>query len=103
MRRRLQRAMFKIWMKLSYREVRWFAMNTLARHFSIDQFVVDGDFGEITSSIDDGVVLMFYALYRTWSPETVKLFRGFFGQEPGSYLDIGANIGLTTIPLARGG
>ncbi len=60
-----------------------------------------GDLGLIRSAANDRGVLALYA--RTGSVENmiVKQVQAFFGSEAGTYIDIGANIGLTTIPIAR--
>jgi FkbM family methyltransferase len=48
------------------------------------------------------VVLPVYAQTGVYEPRLAQLFREFFaGHGSGTYLDIGANIGLTTIPVAQ--
>lgn len=64
--------------------------------------VVPGAFGRIVGSVGDYTVLERYARDRTWCPVENAFFEEFFARHGGgTYLDIGANIGLTTIPVAR--
>jgi len=60
-----------------------------------------GDRGVVTSSWNDQAVLAEYALTGTFAETVTKELVNFFGTDGGTYLDIGANIGLTTIPIAR--
>lgn len=63
---------------------------------------VSGAFGAIEGSVDDYAILETYARSRTWCPVENDFFATFFAARGGgTYLDIGANIGLTTIPVAR--
>lgn len=61
-----------------------------------------GRYGLIQSSLNDGLLLPSYARAGVYEPRLVALFHDFFGSNNGgTYLDIGANIGLTTIPVAQ--
>lgn len=61
----------------------------------------DGEYGLIRSALNDGLLLPTYARNGSYEPRMAKLFRDFFERTGGgTYLDIGANIGLTTIPVA---
>lgn len=60
-----------------------------------------GAYGDVVGSVDDRTVLERYAETGTWLPVEIRLLRDFFARNGGTYLDIGANIGLTTIPIAR--
>ena len=63
---------------------------------------VAGNYGEVVGSIDDRAILERYAETGTWCPLETHFFMDFFARAgKGTYLDIGANIGLTTIPVAR--
>jgi FkbM family methyltransferase len=44
-----------------------------------------------------------YAEIKEWAPEIVKLFKTLFNSGRGTYLDIGAHIGLTVVPIAAEG
>jgi FkbM family methyltransferase len=76
----------------------------LGRAHGLRDIVVDGEYGLIQGSIEDRSVLLRYWKTKTWRPTLI----GFLSQSlsdhgEGTYLDIGANIGLTTIPIARPG
>lgn len=62
----------------------------------------DGDYGVMRSALNDGLLLPTYARDGSYEPRMARLFGDFFvSTGGGTYLDIGANIGLTTIPVAR--
>jgi FkbM family methyltransferase len=68
----------------------------------IDGVRATGEVGEILSSPLDRTVFASYATTGTWARSTNALFTRFFTESRGGiYLDIGANIGLTTIPIAH--
>ncbi|MGY4234698.1 FkbM family methyltransferase [Bradyrhizobium sp. USDA 4449] len=74
----------------------------LAPIFGIDGVRAKGQYGEILSSPSDRTVFAAYASTGTWAQSTNAIFSKFFTESGGgTYLDIGANIGLTTIPIAR--
>lgn len=63
---------------------------------------VRGDYGVIEDAIWDRAILQTYARRKVWTPVKNGLVQEFFAAAGGgTYLDIGANIGLTTIPIAR--
>ena len=62
----------------------------------------DGEYGVFEGSIDDEVVHGHYRREGTWSPEIQDLLADrLFPEGRGTFLDIGANIGLVSIPLAE--
>ena len=63
--------------------------------------VVDGDLGRFASVPEDQIGLPRYAATRRFSRVHDSLFGTFFGDQAGTYLDIGANIGLTVVPIGR--
>jgi len=66
------------------------------------QLCASGSYGLIQSAINDGLILPAYARTGVYEPRLAALFREFFAKQGGgTYLDIGANIGLTTIPVAQ--
>jgi FkbM family methyltransferase len=68
----------------------------------IDGVRATGNVGDILSSPSDRTVFATYAMTGSWAASTNALFTKFFTKNGGgTYLDIGANIGLTTIPIAR--
>jgi FkbM family methyltransferase len=77
---------------------------TALRRSGVESITVDGEQGVFTGSAADAAVIQRYALERRWSAETLTAIRDFFGaRTTGTYLDIGANIGLTAIPVAASG
>jgi FkbM family methyltransferase len=61
---------------------------------------VIGEYGLFTSALNDEVVLKAYAENGTWAEGTNFAIRNFFAHGQGTYFDIGANIGLTVVPIA---
>jgi FkbM family methyltransferase len=62
----------------------------------------DGAYGVFEGSIHDEVVHGHYRREGTWSPEIQELLSDrLFPEGRGTFLDIGANIGLVSIPLAE--
>jgi FkbM family methyltransferase len=76
-------------------------MARLAKRSGIVSVVVDGEYGRFASAPHDETVLKWYAESGTYSPQNIAFFTAFFGDRGGTYLDIGANIGLTVVPIAR--
>ncbi len=60
-----------------------------------------GDRGVVTSVSNDMFVLTEYASAGTFAQTVTQALTSFFADGSGTYMDVGANIGLTTIPLAR--
>jgi FkbM family methyltransferase len=74
----------------------------IAGRFNVTGLKVRGEYGIFQSTSDDSAVLGTYAHSGTWAAETNDLLREFFAQRGGgTYLDVGANIGLTTVPVAQ--
>ena len=70
----------------------------------ITSITVAGKQGVFEGSAEDIAVIQRYALEGMWSPKTIEMIQGYFGRtQHGTYLDIGANIGLTAVPIARAG
>lgn len=68
----------------------------------VESLVIDGRNGAIEGSVHDRTVFLKYLKNRVWAAETIDFARACFADgRPGSYLDLGANIGMTTIPVAR--
>ena len=66
--------------------------------------VVPGANGEIEGAIADRTVILKYLKNKSWSVETVRLMQATLAaQGPGSWIDLGANIGTTAIPAALAG
>jgi FkbM family methyltransferase len=74
----------------------------LGKAYGVRDIRVEGDYGLFEGSLADGGVLAGYAKAKHWACETNRLFVEFFSRHgSGTYIDIGAHIGLTTVPLAR--
>lgn len=59
-----------------------------------------GKYGIFTSAPNDVVILKAYAENGVWAEGTNRTIRNFFVGGQGTYLDIGANIGMTVVPIA---
>lgn len=75
-------------------------VSILASKAGIESFGVKGDYGLIHGPAADRAVLKHYAACGDWAENSRLLFADFLSGG-GTYLDIGANIGLTLIPQAR--
>jgi len=74
----------------------------LASEIGVTAISCDGDYGSFEGSIDDEVVHGHYLRHGSWSPGHQELLFGrLFPEGRGSFLDVGANIGLVSIPLAE--
>jgi FkbM family methyltransferase len=68
----------------------------------VESVSISGKNGLVWGSLNDRWLLGDYALRREWSSELIELFQQFFSaNDGGTYLDIGANIGLTLFPIAK--
>lgn len=80
------------------------AFRSLARVFGVHSVAVDGDRGTIFGSPLDLGVFGEYLRTRTYAPKLVNFILGFFRERgQGTFIDVGANIGLVTVPMARAG
>lgn len=62
---------------------------------------VSGEYGVIEGSLADEKIIASYAKSRNWTNGKFnRLLVDFFSDKGGTYIDIGANLGLTTIPIA---
>ncbi|HEY3697193.1 FkbM family methyltransferase [Phenylobacterium sp.] len=101
--RALEAPTFERFHRNATRNQRARALAKLAQEFGVKRMVAEGRFGEITSDVADTTVFLSYAEDGVWAAATNKLVEDFFGDNgfEGTYVDIGANIGLTTIPIAK--
>ena len=90
-------------------------LETLIRQFSPENVFADfcrtpqmrgltvvGENGFVEGPIGDRIVIWRYAARGTWASATVNLFREFFTpQTSGTFIDIGANVGLSLLPIAK--
>jgi FkbM family methyltransferase len=68
--------------------------------FAIAAGAAHGDYGFFRFAPTDTSILPAYARTGSWAKGTNDLLMEFFAAGEGSYFDIGANVGLTTIPVA---
>ncbi|MCL4806575.1 MAG: FkbM family methyltransferase [Thermoanaerobaculia bacterium] len=61
---------------------------------------VEGELGRIVGDASDEAILRIYARTGRWARRTVDTIVPFFREEEGRFVDVGANIGLTTVPVA---
>lgn len=77
-------------------------LQVLGRSYGIADIRVLGDYGLVEGALADSSILATYARTRRWAASTNRIVDAFFdAYEKGTYIDVGANIGLTTIPIAR--
>lgn len=70
--------------------------------FNVRDISISGKYGIIEGSIADMRVMAAYARGEPWGKYATALLLEFFMRRGGgTYIDVGANIGLTTIPVAR--
>lgn len=79
----------------------WAVMCRVAPQCNVLSVGVTGAYGIVHGSLFDRVVLAQYARTGNWAKRTNDLLCEFFAPGGGRYIDIGANIGLTTIPVAK--
>lgn len=73
----------------------------VGRNMGVQFYSCSGDLGIYEGNIEDKFVLPVYLFSHTWEPILQGLLsEHIFKNNYGTYLDIGANIGLTAIPLA---
>ena len=85
----------------SRRRSRFRLLSRLAMDSRVVALKVVGDYGVMQSAAGDSHILFRYSEERRFADRTNKLIAQFFGDGGGSYIDIGANIGMTVIPIAR--
>ena len=83
------------------RRSRFRLLSRLAVDSHVVTLQVDGDYGVMQSAASDSHILFRYAEERRFADRTNKLFAEFFGDRAGSYIDVGANIGMTVVAIAR--
>lgn len=79
-----------------------YLFDLLARRFAVEAIRVDGDLGRFEGRPND-LVMGSYLRYRTYGPDLLELIRDDLLGQGGTLVDIGANIGLVCVPVARRG
>lgn len=78
-------------------------LSALGRSLRLKRVMSEGANGQFWGSPEDVVVFGEFLRTGRYSPGLVKRLSGFFPEGAGTFLDIGANIGLITVPMARKG
>lgn len=73
----------------------------IGRFLGVRSFTYMGELGLFEGSIHDNMVHRYFFRHGTWAPGLQYLIRTLFANGPGTFVDVGANIGLTTIPIAK--
>ena len=68
---------------------------------NVVELSVRGEYGVFTQSVADRTMLPIYATTGKWNHEMNERLTAFFSKDGGTYVDVGANIGLTLVPLAQ--
>lgn len=75
-----------------------------ARELGVKHIELPGENGLFLVSTSDFVMAPYYALHGNWAHRTVRTIRSFFAaQGNGLFVDVGANVGMTTVPIAHAG
>jgi FkbM family methyltransferase len=75
-------------------------LSQIASKLNISRISARGDYGTFSSSPNDEMILREYAKNGKWAAVTNDAIAAFFCKGGGTYIDIGANIGLTLVPIA---
>jgi FkbM family methyltransferase len=82
------------------RDVSWRRFYGLAKKFDIDAVTLNSNFGPVTGLLSDSFIFQKLMIEGSYSQRMIDLLTDALRQG-GTYIDIGANIGLTTLPIAR--
>src|SRR3989442_15021738 len=77
-----------------------YLLRKAAARLGVASIGVDGPLGHFQGSALDRMVEGFYLVNRTWAPGLQQLLARLL-RNGGTLVDVGANIGLTSIPVAR--
>ena len=75
-------------------------LSQIASKLNINRISARGDYGTFSSAPNDEIILRDYAKNGKWAATTNDAIARFFRDGNGTYIDIGANIGLTVVPIA---
>lgn len=75
-------------------------LSQIASKLNITRVSARGDYGTFSSAPNDEMILQDYAKKGKWAATTNDAIARFFRDGVGTYIDIGANIGLTVAPIA---
>jgi len=72
------------------------------RSLGVTSYQVAGEQGTFFGSLSDQSVIKPYLRHGKWSENLIELFEQFFARsDAGTFYDVGANIGLTLLPIAK--
>jgi FkbM family methyltransferase len=78
------------------------ALRALAAELGVGWIGFEGELGKFFGSVRDEVIYRAYLHERTWAPEIQSILKDWvFAGGTGTLVDVGANIGLTSIPIAK--
>jgi FkbM family methyltransferase len=84
--------------------VKLIMFRALVKTLRVRTVTIEGAYGQLQGNPLDLGVLSEYMLTGTYSPELMKFLLNWFRRfGPGTMIDVGANIGLTTVPVAMAG
>jgi FkbM family methyltransferase len=75
-------------------------ISQIASQLNIVGVSVIGQYGIFTTAPNDDAILKAYAKHGEWASATNRAIQKFFVGGEGTYLDIGANIGMTVVPIS---
>ncbi len=98
LRRRVQLAILRLLAERLGEKRALYLFRQLGARFRVEEVVAGG----IQGRLDDEVVFARYLRSGTWSPQIIEfLLRCFAAERTGTFVDIGANLGLVTLAVAR--
>jgi FkbM family methyltransferase len=99
--RRIKRALSVALVQTMMPDDRYLLASHIARSLNIARFTVGGTQGVFEGLSADLSILRSYASEGAWAARTLQLLTDALRGTSGTYIDIGANIGLTLIPIAK--
>lgn len=74
----------------------------LAKTFGVDAVVRVGSNGAIEGSLHDEGLFSHYLREGKWASDSMEILKDFFASNgPGTFIDVGASIGLTLVPMTK--
>ena len=98
---RATRALIQRWLSRLPFSVLYEVFYQSGRALGVRSYEVAGNAGDFFGPLYDQTITKTYLRSKTWSPNLVGLLKHFFeASAGGTFYDIGANIGLITVPVA---
>jgi FkbM family methyltransferase len=74
---------------------------SIAKELGVSKLRLRGKHGEVSGLISDAYIFPYFVKHGVWAENIHDPFVRFFAdRKTGTFIDVGANIGLTTIPIA---